>query len=373
VFPYEGRPRRLRNEWLAPAAVVAGVSLAGQLAFSWAYPYDVTQQFLYASDEPTLHRALLKLPSTAWSLAQSEFLNMLQNDRYLLFLMLAPLVYVVLRFKDVTVGLFLGGLAGTLAIAIANGVPSGMRYESVLVPVAVLVVGALARDLGPVALRGGMPEDPAASGVPRPRGLIAPVAVRRRVLRSAALAAASLAAVAGIVGWSATHGSRSVVATVRTSPAAAAALAGSGHEVMPVSHEPADLILRDGFSQAKIMAQNSGNWLYMIVDWRHPIRYRPLGSSDPGWAVRGPDGTAIVRFGDFTLPQQIRFGSALSLRGKVQPQTLKVLTRRASRFGEDVTFRVADDKGREHTGRATVLYPLRPLVTGLITQLVLDS
>jgi len=50
-----------------------------------------------------------------------------------------------------------------------------------------------------------------------------------------------------------------------------------------------------------------------------------------------------------------------------------VLKRHTSRFGEDVTFQVADDKKHEHTGRATVLYPLRPLVTGLITQLVLDS
>jgi hypothetical protein len=379
MFVPEDRPRRLarlRNEWLAPAAIVAGISLAGQEAFSWAYPYDVTQQFLYASDRPTLSGALLKLPSTAWSLTQSEVLNMLQNDRYLLFLMAVPLLYVLLRFKDVKTGLFLGGLAGTSVLVVANGVPSGMRYESVLAPVAVLLVGALVHDLGPIALSGSGSEDPAGTEraeVPRPRGITSPAASRRAVLPTAGLAAICLTVVAGIVGWSATHGSRSVVGAVRTSPAAAAALAGSGHEVVPANQEPAALILQDGFSQATAMAANEGSWLYMIADWRHPIRYRPLAQTDPGWAFRAPDGTAIVRFGDFTQPQQIRFGSALSLRGTVDPRTLKVLTSHASRFGADLTFRVADDKGREHTGRATVLYPLRPLVTGLITQLVFDS
>jgi hypothetical protein len=375
LFPVQGRPRSPRTEWLAPAAVVTGVSLAGQTAFSWAYPYDVTQQFLYASDRATLAGALLKLPSTAWSLARSEVVNMLENDRYLLFLMAAALVYALLRFRDVTAGLFLGGLAGTAAIAIANGVPSGMRYESVLIPAAVLVVGALAHDLGPVGLRSAGPEDLAARVVPRPRARSMSVRPGRRVRvpRGVGLAAAGLAAVTGAVGWSAAHGSRSIVGPVRTAPAAAAALSGSGHAVVPVSREPADLILRDGLTQAELMAGNAGNWLYMIVDWRHPIRYRPLGPADPGWTSRLPDGTAIVRFGDFTLPQQIRFGSALSLHATVAPQTLTVLHRRTSRFGEDVTFRVADREGHEHTGSATVLYPLRPLVTGLITQLVFAS
>lgn len=373
LFPVAGRPRSPRNDWLAPAVVVAGVSFAGQAVFSWLYSYDATQQFLYASNEPTLYRALLKLPSTAWSLARAEVVNMLQNDRYLLFLMAAALVCVVLRFRDVGTGLFLGGLAGCAALAIANGVPSGMRYESVLAPVAVLVVGALAHDLGPIGLRGDGSENPAASVVPRPRDHTASAGVRGRVPQGFGLAAASVAAVVAAVGWSATHGSRSVVGVVRTSPAAAAALAGSGHQVVPVNREPADLILKDGLSQAEIMAAHGGNWLYMVVDWRHPIRYRPLGSADPGWISRAPDGTATVRFGDFTLPQQIRFGSALSLHDSVAPQTLAVLTRRTSRFGEDVTFRVADRQGHEHTGQATVLYPLRAQVTGLITQLVFAS
>jgi hypothetical protein len=164
-----------------------------------------------------------------------------------------------------------------------------------------------------------------------------------------------------------------MTAAVRPSPAAAAALAGTHFAVIPRNREPAELILRDGLSQAELMSQNIGNWLYMVADWRHPLRYRPQHPSDPGWSNRAPDGTAIIRFGDFTLRQQIRFGAALSLQGTVQPDTLEVLKRRTSRFGEDVTFRVADRRGHEHTGRATVLYPLRPMITGMITQLVFDS
>lgn len=378
LFPVQGRPRRFRNEWLAPAAVVTGVSLVGQAAFSEAYPYNATQQFLYAGDQPTLHQALLHLPSLSWSLARSEVVNMLHNDRYLLILMTAPLVYVLIRFKDEVVGVFLGGAAGTAVLVLANGVPSGMRYESVLAPVAVLVFGALTDRFGPAVLHGGLVPQTSPAQIPRPaspaRSSDAPmVEPRREMLRIGALAMTCLAVLAGAVAWSATHGTRSVVAAVPTSPASAAALAGRGAAVVPVNQESAELVLQDCLSQASIMSQNGFNWLYMIVDWRHPLRYRPLHPSDPGWLHRAPDGTATIRFGDFTLPQQIRFGAALSLQNTVKPQSLKVLWRRTSPFGEDVVFRVADRQGHEHTGRATVLYPLRPLVTGLVTQLVFDS
>ena len=378
LFPVQGRPRRFRNEWFAPAAVVTGVSLVGQAAFSQAYPYNVTQQFLYASDQLTLHQALLNLPSLAWSLARSEVVNLLHNDRYLLVLMAAPLLYVLISFKDEVVGVFLGGAAGTAMLVLANGVPSGMRYESVLAPVAVLVFGALTDRFAPVALRGPVAQNSPAAQIPRPAtpapAMAALVAeTRRETRRIGALAAACLAVLAGTVAWSATHGSRSVVAAVRTSPASAAAVADTGAAVLPANQEPAELVLEDCFSQASIMSQNGPNWLYMIVDWRHPVRYRPLIPSDPGWLHRAPDGTATIRFGDFTLPQQIRFGAALSLRNTVKPETLKILWRRTGPFGEDVVFRVADQHGRRHTGHATVLYPLRPMVSGLVTQLVLDS
>ncbi|MFL6117047.1 MAG: hypothetical protein ACJ786_37695 [Catenulispora sp.] len=389
LFPAQGRPRRLRNGWLTPAAVVAGTSVAGQLAFTWAYPYNGIQQFLYAGDQPTLRQALLNLPGLSWSLARAEVVDMLHNDRYLLVLMVAPLGYVLIRFKDEVVGAFLGGLAGTAVLVLANGIPSGMRYESVLAPVAVLLLGALTDRFAPAGLRGG-----AAAPIPRaaepapPRvtSTVAPAvtsaiahvtptvtpagAPRREPLRIGVLAAACLAVLTGTVAWSATHGSRSMVGVVRTSPAAAAALAGSRAAVLPVGREPAELVLQDCLSQAETMSQNGTNWLYMIVDWRHPLRYRPLRPSDPGWPHRAPDGTATVRFGDFTTPQQIRFGAALSLRNTVQPETLKVLRRRTGTFGEDVVFRVADRQGRVHTGRATVLFPLRPLVTGLVTLLM---
>lgn len=392
LFPAPGRPR-LRNAWLAPAAVVTGVSLAGQLAFSWAYPYNGIQQFLYAGDQPTLRQALLNLPSLSGSLARSEVVDMLHNDRYLLVLMAAPFVYALMRFRDEAVGMFLGGLAGTAVLVLANGIPSGMRYESVLAPVAVLLFGALTDRFGPVAPGRGpvapipRPAEPAppvvtTTGTPAVSPTVAPTgtptvttiqAHRRELRRIGVLAATCLAVLTGTIAWSATHGSRSMVAAVRTSPAAAAALAGSDAAVWPANREPAELILQDCLSQAAVMSQNGSNWLYMVVDWRHPLRYRPLLPSDPGWLHRAPDGTATIRFGDFTTPQQIRFGAALSLRNTVRPETLKVLLRRTGAFGEDVVFQVADRRGLVHTGRATVLFPLRPLVTGLVTQFVYDA
>jgi hypothetical protein len=358
-FPGGGRPRRVRNEWLAPSAIVAGVTVGGQVVGSILAPYNITQQFLYASDKPTLGSALSNLPMLAWQMTRAEIVSMLQGDRYLLFLMAAPFVYMLIRFKDPTVGLFLGGLVGTYALILANGIPSGMRYESIIFPVATLALGALVQRFLPVGLRG---ENSTLTATWWQGG-------RRRV---PSLAAASTLAVAGIVGWSATHGSASMVGAVPTAPADAAALVGTGHQLKPAAADPAEQILRGGLVEAVKIVRGPSSALAMYADWRHPLRYRPTGPADPGWNVRGADGTAVVRFGDFAHPQIWRFGSALSLQGKADPDSIRVLTRRRGVYGEDVTFEVADQAGRVHHGRATVLYPVRAHASGLITELVYE-
>ena len=245
VFPGKGRPRRIRNEWFVPSAIVVGITLAGQVVGSILAPYNVTQQFLYASNEPTLGHAIKDLPDLAWRMTRIEVLGMIQNDRFLLILMAAPLVYLLVRFTDAVVGLFVGGLVGTYALIIANGVPSGMRYESILFPIAALALGALVHRFAPEALRGGS----VGTGVLPSTGLDTEPSWwqggRRRV---PGLAAASALALVGIVGWSATHGSSSMVGAVPTVPAAAAALAGSGHEVIPGGNNPASRLSSTAWS-----------------------------------------------------------------------------------------------------------------------------
>ena len=63
---------------------------------------------------------------------------------------------------------------------------------------------------------------------------------------------------------------------------------------------------------------------------------------------------------------------AFTFNGTVNPGTIKVITRTTSLYGEDVTFTVTAGKTVHH-GRATVLYPLRPQLPGLVTEMVFDS
>jgi hypothetical protein len=81
----------------------------------------------------------------------------------------------------------------------------------------------------------------------------------------------------------------------------------------------------------------------------------------------------VIRFGDYTMVEQSRLGAALSLHNTVRPETLNITNRQASPFGQDVTFSVADNRGRLHRGHATVLYPLRPAGSAMITELVFTS
>src|SRR5258708_7665283 len=83
---------------------------------------------------------------------------------------------------------------------------------------------------------------------------------------------------------------------------------------------------RRGLVEAVKIVRGQSSALATYADWRHPLRYRPTGPADPGWNARGADGTAVVRFGDFAHPQIWRFGSALSLQGKADPDSIKVLT-----------------------------------------------
>src|SRR5258707_7550880 len=73
LFPYTTLFRSL-----LPSAIVAGVALVGQVVSGILAPYDVTKQFLYASNEPTLGHAIKDLPHRS-----EEHTSELQSRQYL--------------------------------------------------------------------------------------------------------------------------------------------------------------------------------------------------------------------------------------------------------------------------------------------------
>ena len=130
------------------------------------------------------------------------------------------------------------------------------------------------------------------------------------------------------------------------------------------------------FDQAVGLAHDSGQLEVGTLDWTHAVRYRPMGPDQPGWSTRGKDGTAVVRPTALSEDRNMQegFGRGLSLNTTVRSDTVKILSRRVSKYGEDVTFTVVDKSGVLHRGTATTLYPIWDKKDpGTVTSLVFDS
>lgn len=351
-----------RRPWLLAAAVVSAVTVCGNLVSEMAAPYDATNQFLLAGHQKTMSAAIVHLPQMAWQITRAEAALMVRTDVVLTMVAIGAALYAIIRIREVQAWLLAGAAAGTLALMVANGIPSFLRYESILIPVAGLCsAGLLQRCLPESLLRGSSPSRP----VPARRHTPWPVPVS---------AAAAILLCGSGIAWSATHGSASLTGTVPTAPASAAALADLPEAAAPVRTVSAQAVLRTALEDAELTYEN-GNVgdLIRYVDWRHPLRYTPAGPGDPGWSARRPDGSAVIRYGDFIELAPATVAAGLIQSGQSVPRSLEVSTRRVSRYGEDVTFTIADRLGHEHRGRATVLYPTQPSSPGTITELVYDS
>ena len=58
----------------------------------------------------------------------------------------------------------------------------------------------------------------------------------------------------------------------------------------------------------------------------------------------------------------------------VVSNSVRIVSRHVSAYGEDVTFTVKDTSGNPHRGTATTLYPIwNPKDPGIVTSLVFDA
>lgn len=360
AFPGRGRSRRLRNDWLWPSMIVAGTTVFVHLLEAKISGRGAGSQVSQVTSDPF---------QVAWTITRYDVLSTLQGDKALSVLLAGALLFVVLRFTDIVSGLLLGALGGTYVIMIAGVDPSHMRYEAIMFPVAGLAVGALFHHLAPASLRGGV----VGEGTLRSDRL-APVDTwwQRGSRRVPALGAFSVVGLAVLVGWSATHGSESMVDTVPTAPAAAAALAGTSHATHPAHIISAEETLSEEFTQAENMLQGKTSVFLIYADWRHPMRFRPLASGQPGWNHRGPDGTVVIYPGDLAPSDWTGLAKAFTYNGTLDAGTVKVTSRTTSAYGEDVSFTVMAGQTPHH-GHATVLYPVRAALPGFVTEMVFDS
>jgi hypothetical protein len=373
------RNRTWRNEWLAPSLVVAAIVLVNQFLMGILAPYDAKESILRMHEQPTMGGVISHLPQFTYRLLRAEWQWMYANDTLMMVLVGVALIALVFRLTRLTAGLFLGILIPTVILVVGLGVPSHMRYEAIIFPAMALFLGELFAGFLPKVAgeRPALTAQAVADG-PTESGAEQADAPRQRWFRDRP---AVITLVVGAlffaftVGFGLTHGSDAYSTVMPPpSPSLAAADGYNKNALHPLVKKPAEASLKATFKTANALAGGEDNPGYTL-DYRHSFRYRPVTKNDPSWNKREADGTAIVNgYSEMTQRQAFAFGSALSFGGNIDVDSVQVLTRSVSEFGEDVTFQVKDEDGGVHRGRATTLYPtLRKDWPGLTTQLVFDN
>ncbi|MFL6113018.1 MAG: hypothetical protein ACJ786_16925 [Catenulispora sp.] len=386
------RERTWRNRWLGSFAVTSIVAVASQALLMSVAKTDTAG--VVGRGETTYWGILRQFIHSLKVVTQEATTYMWHQDRMLYALLAAAGVTVLVRFASDAAAVFVGAVGATYLLTAGIGFSTLMRYEMIMFPAAAVAAGSLVSlvlgDHLPPAARpeavtaAGAGTSRAATWVPpawraaaaaaadspvgRFLGLHLPRPDRWKpqvILSSAALVTVLAVSIPG--SWP------SAVAAP-ASPSFAAAQGSADYAVTPLAEPPAEVTLKAAFAQAAAAAVQQAS-LQGSFDWVHAIRYRPLSPDQPGWAARAADGTAITHVNSLGMDvaSMEAFGNAISLNRTVLPDTVRILERQPSAYGQDVVFTVKDKSGGTHRGTATTLYPIwNAKDPGIVTALVFD-
>ncbi|NUR24703.1 MAG: hypothetical protein HOV83_02430 [Catenulispora sp.] len=371
--------RSWRNRWTGAFAVTAAVTGVAQVVMMTVAKTDTAG--VIGRGESTYWGVFRQFVHYLKVVTEQATTYMWHSDRILYALLIAAGLTVVVRFASDAAAVFVGAAGATYLITAGIGFSSLMRYEMMMVPAAAVAAGSLVSmvlgDRPPSRLEAPEPVTRAPSAMfatlagtraGRFAGLHLPRPDRWKpqlILNSAVLVAVVVVTLQG--SWPS-------AAKAPASPSFAAAQGGSGYAVTPLAKPGAEVTLRAAFTQAALAANNASS-LQGAFDWVHEVRYRPTAPDQPGWPARDRDGTAIMHANALgeDINGQKAFGNGITLGQTVVPDTVQIVERQVSEYGEDVVFTVKDKAGTVHRGTATTLYPIwDPKATGVITALIFD-
>jgi hypothetical protein len=372
------RERSWRNRWLGSLVVTSVATLVVQVATMALVK--VNAQAAIGHGQTTTWGVVRYLFHEMRVVTQDDISYMWHSDRILLALLMAAVAAMLLRFASDAVAVFVGATAATYVIIAGVGFASYMRYEMILFPAAALAAGAVVSpavgDRSEPAME--LPGEPAAKprAWARPRFSVQSW-VRQwgfgipRQDRWVPQATGGLVLLVVVIAVSVVGSGRSAAAAP-PSPSYEAAQGGQPYSVQPLAEPPAETTLKTAFKEATDFAKGQN-----VLDWTHSLRYRPTAPDQPGWAQRDADGTTVTRVNAMVQGQSFallqKFGDAITFHRTVVPDTLKIVSRQTSEYGEDVVFTVQDEAGVVHRGTATTLYPMWTATDpGLVTSLVFE-
>jgi hypothetical protein len=379
------RERTWRNRWLGSLVVTAAVTLVIQALTMMLVKTDTAG--IISRGQTTYWGVIRQFIHYLKVVTVEACTYMWHTDRITYALLIAAGVALLARFKSDAAAVFLGAACATYIITAALGFSAYMRYEMMMFPAAAIAAGELVSFLlGSYLVK--LPEQPDSvenEAKPRFRPGLVPALQRTSAGRFLGLdlpradryrpqLLGGFVVLAVAIGVSA-PGSWSSSAAAPATDSVAAAQGSQSYAVQPLARPGAEVTLKAAFDQASAIAVDKIGF-DGTFDWVHDFRYRPLAPDQPGWAQRAKDGTYVIHVNSLgeDLDGGEAFGRAISLNRTVLSNTVHILTRHATQYGEDVAFTVMDEQGNLHQGTATTLYPIwNRNDPATVTSLVFDS
>ena len=399
------RERTWRNRWLGSLVVTSAVTLFIQALTMMLVKTDTAG--IISRGQTTYWGIIRQFVHYLKVVTVEACTYMWHTDRILYALLIAAGVAVVVRLKSDAAAVFFGAACATYVITAALGFSAYMRYEMIMFPAAAVAAGELVSFLiGSYVVKEPTKREPAtgaesaegADGADGSGEAPATAPAKRRFTLGVVPALARTSAgrflgfdqpraeryrpqllggfvvLAVVIGVS-IPGSWSSSISAPASPSLAAAQGTAPYAVPPLAKPAAEVTLQAAFDQAAAISLDKAGF-DGTFDWVHDFRYRPLEPDQPGWGQRAKDGTFVIHVNSLgeDLDGGEAFGRAISLDRTVVSNSVRVISRQVSAYGEDVVFTVKDKAGALHQGTATTLYPIwNPKDPGLVTSLVFDA
>ena len=402
------RERSWRNRWLGSLIVTAGTTFVMTVISMTAV--NANTSGVVGRGQTTYFGILRQFVHYLKIVTEQATTYMWHTDRLLYALLIAAGISVLARFASDATAVFVGAVASTYVITAGVGFSDHMRYEMLMFPAAAVAAGGLvslaigaylpkpvketatepASEAAGVRANGPAPEpatEPALAPARSPRFSLGVVTALGRTAPGRSLGlhlprgdrwkphVILSSAVLVVVVWISLAGSWGSTIAAPASPSLDAAQGSADYAVKPLAKPPAEQTLRILFDQATAMAHDNIN-LQGALDWAHVMRYQPIAPDEPGWSTRAKDGTALVNPNSMGQDQAMAeaYGRGLSLDSTIKSDTVKILSRQVSAYGEDVVFTVQDKSGKVHQGTATTMYPVwSSRDSATVTSLVFDT
>jgi hypothetical protein len=380
------RERTWRNRWLGALIVTSAITLVLQVLTMMLVKTDTAG--VISRGQTTYWGVFRQFVHYLKIVTEEACTYMWHNDRILYALLIAAGATVVVRVKSDAAAVFFGAVCATYVITAGLGYSTLMRYEMIMFPAAAVAAGELVSLLigtqsVKIPAQFQIPES--APGAKPHRRTLMPSLARTAVGRFLGLdlpradryrpqLLGGFVALVIVLGFS-IPGSWGSTVDAPTSPSTAAAQGGQSYAVTPLATPGAEVTLRAAFYQADAIAVDKAGF-EGTFDWVHGFRFRPMAPDQLGWNQRDKDGTYLTHPNSLgeDLDGAESFGRAISLDRTVRPDTVKILNRQVTPFGEDVVFSVQDVHGTVHQGTATTLYPIwNRKDLGIVTSLIFDA